>query len=66
MENAKSKEYTFKLFPTKTKSFSRSHWCDNDTTAKHELTGMMYALYFLYTNPRAELWCGNQLIHSMC
>lgn len=65
MATKKSKEYTFKLFPTKTKAFTRSHWCDSDATAKHELAGMMYAMFFEHKNPRAELWCNGKLIHSM-
>lgn len=59
------REYVFKLFPTKAKSFTRSHWCDNDHDAKNQLAGMMYAMFFEHRHPRAELWCNGKLVHSM-
>ena len=62
---ASQKEYTFKLFPTKAKAYVRSHYCSSDSDAKHELTGMMYAMFFEHRAPRAELWCNGKMIHSM-
>ena len=59
------KEYTFKLFPTKTKSYTRSHWCDNDNEAFNQLWGMMYAMFFEHKHPRAELWRDGKCIHSV-
>lgn len=58
-------KYTFKLFPSKQTTHSRTHWCDSDSDAKHELTGMMYAMFFDYKHPHAELWRDGKLIHSM-
>lgn len=59
------KEYTFKLYPSKAKSFARSHWCDNDNDAIQQLYGMMYAMYFEHRHPHAELWREGKMIKSI-
>lgn len=60
-----SNEYTFKLFPSKSKTFTRTHYCKDDAEAKHELAGMMYAMFFEHRHPRAELWKNGRIIHSI-
>lgn len=58
-------EYTFKLFPTKTKQFTRSHYCDSDNDAFNQLIGMQYAMFFEHKHPRAELWRDGKCIHRI-
>ncbi|GEM_PF-6028218 len=58
----KKKLYEFRLFPTKNKKYTREHCCDSEEQALFELWGMMYALYFEYKKPYAELYCNGKLI----
>ena len=59
------KEYEFRLFPTNKKSYVRTHYCDSDEIAVAELRGMMYAMFFEYKRPKAELWYCGKLICSI-
>lgn len=57
--------YEFRLFPSSKKEYRREHWCESDARARAELTGMIYAMYFEYKHPRAELYKNGKLIQRM-
>ena len=57
--------YEFRLFPTKSKMRVRKHYCANDTEARAEARGMIYAMYFDYKHPRIEVYRNGELIQRM-